>query len=596
VAYHLAVLGSTAGWVGASWFRGAALIGGLVAALGTVMCAATSTATTGRLVDATGQPVADAAVHEDGGLLSAPLTVHSDALGRYRAGPRRWPDGIPDLVVEAPGFLAGRTAGGRLVLHRWPRVSGRVVEDGGAPVAGAVVLVASRGAVVRVGLTDLDGRFQLDVPPAAAGDAVVTALMDQHDPAGQAVRLDRDRTAAVQLALARQVARLRVESDPAGQAPQIDGQTTPDCPATPCEITVLSGAHRVAFGSDDFVPWSQDVSVGKAQTAGVRAQLQRKTGTLNVAAPAGGELAVDGQTVRAAGSWSGAVPTGKHTVVFRSPATWPAIGQATVAWNQAAQVSLSPTAVAANDVGAFTGALRAYLGAQGAGSFGVYLENVTSGATLGLGDTASLEAASVIKVPEALYLLHQVDAGQVQLSDQVDLHPEDFMGGTGTLYGSAHPGDKLSYQQLLSVLIQQSDNTAWMALRRVLSDGKIDAYAASLGAGDCRQGTDGCSARSAGHLLAQLARGRVLGAGSTQLLISLLETTAFNDRIPYYLGRATVAHKVGMDPGNGVANDCGVVYQSGGDPIAVCVFTTTGNPDNGAQVIRDIARAAVQLW
>src|SRR2546426_2662562 len=32
---------------------------------------------------------------------------------------------------------------------------------------------------------------------------------------------------------------------------------------------------------------------------------------------------------------------------------------------------------------------------------------------------SGLEAASVIKVPEALYLLHQVDAGQVKLDDQV---------------------------------------------------------------------------------------------------------------------------------------------------------------------------------
>ena len=104
-------------------------------------------------------------------------------------------------------------------------------------------------------------------------------------------------------------------------------------------------------------------------------------------------------------------------------------------------------------------------------------------------------------------------------------------------------------------------------------------------------------ARSAGHLLAQLSRGRILGSGSTKQLLDLLRTTIFNDRIPYYLGGLSVAHKVGMDPDNGVANDCGVIYQAnGGDPIAVCVFTTTGNPDNGAQVIRDISRAAVQLW
>jgi hypothetical protein len=50
-----------------------------------------------------------------------------------------------------------------------------------------------------------------------------------------------------------------------------------------------------------------------------------------------------------------------------------------------------------------------------------------------------------------------------------------------------------------------------------------------------------------------------------------------------------------MDPSNGVANDCGVVFHAG-DPFVVCVFTTSADPDNGVQMIRDIARAAARLY
>src|SRR5204862_3360536 len=132
----------------------------------------------------------------------------------------------------------------------------------------------------------------------------------------------------------------------------------------------------------------------------------------------------------------------------------------------------------------------------------------------------------------------------------------------------------------------QSDNTAWLALRRVLGDGAINAYAASIGAGDCSQVTDWCSARSAGHMIAELARGRLVSAGSTRLLLDLLETTIYNDRINFYLGGTTVAHKVGMD--GSVRNDCGVVFLAA-DPFAICVFTTVGDVDQGVQVIRDIA-------
>jgi beta-lactamase class A len=265
---------------------------------------------------------------------------------------------------------------------------------------------------------------------------------------------------------------------------------------------------------------------------------------------------------------------------------------ADVAWNQTTEVKLAPVGVTPGDASGFAGGLRAYLAAQGAGGYGVYLEELSSASTLGAGEGTSMVAASVIKVPEALYLLRQVDQGLTRLEDTVDLRDEDFMGGTGTLYGSAHAGDTLSYGDLLGLLIQQSDNTAWRLLDRVMGASNVDGYAAGIGAGDCRQGGL-CSARSAGHMLAQLARGQLLSAASTQRLLSLLESTVFNDRINFYLAGLTIAHKVGMN--GGVINDCGVVFLPG-DPFAICVFTDTDNPDHGVQVIRDVARAAVRYY
>ena len=167
------------------------------------------------------------------------------------------------------------------------------------------------------------------------------------------------------------------------------------------------------------------------------------------------------------------------------------------------------------------------------------------------------------------------------------------MGGTGLLDTTAQPGDAYTYQQLLALLIQQSDNTAWQALDRVLGAGKVDAYAASAGAPDCQQDSDNCTAHEAGLLLGALARGKLLSADSTHRLLGLLESTAFNDRINYYLGGLTVAHKVGMD--GGVMNDAGIVYLQG-DPFVIAVFTVTSDADTGVQAIRDISRAAARLY
>ncbi len=166
------------------------------------------------------------------------------------------------------------------------------------------------------------------------------------------------------------------------------------------------------------------------------------------------------------------------------------------------------------------------------------------------------------------------------------------MGGTGTLYYTASAGDSYSYQDLLALLIQQSDNTAWQALDRVLGSDNVDAYAASIGAPDCHQADDNCTAQEAGVMLARLASGTVLDAAGRQLLLQLLETTAFNDRINYYLGGDTVAHKVGMD--GGVMNDVGIVYA--GHPFVISMFTDGDNPDQGVQAIRDVARAATRYY
>ena len=573
------------------WLVGGALLGTLFVTAGAAMWTATPVPSSGQLVDAAGRPVADAIVSEVSTLFSPAGEVRSDPNGRYRIGARRWPYAPIKLTVLAPGFVPVKTGGGRLVMHRWPRLSGVVVDETGAQLPGAVVTFAYLSNVVNAVMTNLEGRFQMTLPNVL-GDVSVTALLSQHDSGSQQVSLVLDETPSIQLTLPRQFARLHLDSDPAGQAAQVDGEPSADCQSTPCDLAVLAGAHQVAFVTDLFVPWQTEVQVGKDDAVTVRAQLERKTGTLNISAPGGGELTLDGQSLSGS-PFSGKIPTGQHTVSWRSATTWPAAAQASVNWNQATDVTLTPTPVG-RDASSFTNGLKSYLSAQG-GTFGVYMEGLRSGLTVSLGDTTSMEAASVIKMPEALYLLHQSDSVQISLGDQIDLHPEDFMSGTGSLIYTAHPGDMFSYDQLLSLLIQQSDNTAWRALRRVLGDSQIDAYAASVGAGDCQQATNGCSARSAGRMMAQLARGQLLNQTSTQRLLNLLETTQFNDWLPYYVGRtATVAHKIGTDPDNGVANDCGVVFLSG-DPFAICVFTTTPG-QFGGQVIRDIARAALNLY
>ncbi|MBJ7602450.1 MAG: serine hydrolase [Candidatus Dormibacteraeota bacterium] len=539
----------------------------------------------GRVLDAQGKPIVGASITPQG---PAADVARSDSGGAYRAGSHAWPVGLP-AQVRADGFQPAETRGGELVLHRWPWLAGVVVDEIGVPVPDADLTITAQGRRWQVS-ADSEGRFALFL---AIGEAsvhtTVTALGHEAWSGSAALQLDREATLAPKLA--RQLGTLTIITDPAGVNPLIDTRHLDSCQATPCQVSLPVGNHTVSVDDPVFVPWLASARLAKDGTVKVATTLVRRLGRLKVNVPGTGELALDGSQI-GTGAFNADVVTGQHTLTYRSAATWPYRAAVEVQWQQATEVTLAPHPVTPGDPAGFLAELQAFLSATG-GSFGVYLEQLSSGRTLAVGQDTSMEAASVIKIPVALYLLNQVDAGQPKLSDKVKLEARDFMGGTGILYGSAKAGDEISYQDLLADLIRQSDNTAWQALQRVLDPAKIDSFAAAQGAPDCHQLSDQCTARQAGQLLSKLGRGGLLSGDSTNRLIQLLETTVFNDRINYYLSGVSIAHKIGID-GN-VINDCGIVYSSAG-AFTICVFTRTADQPTGIQAIRDIARAAYRYY
>jgi beta-lactamase class A len=562
----------------------------LMATLGATGFAITPTRVQGRAVDVHGQPVVGAAVR----LLAfgASAVARTDLEGRFSVvGGYRL--GSFELDISAPGFLTARQQEGAptTVLHRAPIVEGRVVDDRGAGVAGAAVAVdAAGGGRSRQTLTDDAGLFWLrDLWP---GPADLTVFLPRHDVWEARLILAADHIEQVVPTAARQLGLLDLVTNPPGAVPTVDGQPISGCPLTPCLTSLAIGDHAVTVTADAYVPWSQQFSLARDERVRMEVPLERKKGVLSIVAPVAAEpsLLLDGNQIGPTG-WSGELPTGPHTISFRSADHWPWLATVNVEWQQKTSVTVAPTAVTPGDEAGFLAGLQAYLTSLG-GQYGVWLQDLRSGKQTAYHGGDAMEAASVIKIPVALYLLDQARHDKLKLSDTVQLEDDDFMGGTGTLYYDAAAGDSYSYQDLLALLIQQSDNTAWMALDRVLDKGSVDAYAASIGASDCHQDDDLCTAQEAGLMLAKLASGSLLDAAGTSTLMHLLETTAFNDRINYYLGGFTIAHKVGMD--GGVMNDAGVVYA--GRPFVISMFTDTDNPDQGVQAIRDVARAAARLY
>jgi beta-lactamase class A len=244
---------------------------------------------------------------------------------------------------------------------------------------------------------------------------------------------------------------------------------------------------------------------------------------------------------------------------------------------------------------------------------------------------------SVFKLPVALHVLHEADAGRISLSREVALTKADMRGAGGVDPIAARwpDGVTLSVDELLRRMVSNSDNTAADALlalsggpaavtRRLMDLGirgiRVDRGEGELGrdlsgptpakqraafaryAHDLR---DTAAPDAAVDLLATITRDeeQLAPASHDRLLKWMIETETPASRIKGRLPPGTVvAHKTGTGPDvagiNSVTSDIGVITLPNGRHIAVAVFVATSSKPLEVReaVIAQIARAAYDYW
>ncbi len=82
--------------------------------------------------------------------------------------------------------------------------------------------------------------------------------------------------------------------------------------------------------------------------------------------------------------------------------------------------------------------------------------------------------SSTVKVPVAIAVLEQVDAGKLQLDQQLMLRESDFVDGAGDMLFQK-PGSRFTIAQLLQKSLQDSDSTATDMLIRHLGEDHLNA-------------------------------------------------------------------------------------------------------------------------
>ncbi|MET9272139.1 serine hydrolase [Kribbella sp. NPDC003557] len=218
-------------------------------------------------------------------------------------------------------------------------------------------------------------------------------------------------------------------------------------------------------------------------------------------------------------------------------------------------------------------------------------------------------AASTMKLPLAMAVMRQVEAGDLSLDQLLEVH-DDFESQVGGRFRVDREdddapatwtqlGSEVSLAWLVSEMITVSSNLATNLVLEVVGVDRAHAALGQFGdrAGAIRRGIDDAAARAAGitndispaGLAAALrAVGNQAGASGSYLR-DLLSANQWNDEIPARLPAGTrVEHKNGW-AGRSL-HDGGIVYPPDAEPYCIVVCTTSDASEQEAQrLIADIS-------
>lgn len=202
------------------------------------------------------------------------------------------------------------------------------------------------------------------------------------------------------------------------------------------------------------------------------------------------------------------------------------------------------------------------------GRYGVYVYRLAEDKGYGINQDVIFPAASIMKVPIMTAVLQQVDAGALQLTDTYTLTAADIRTGSGPIEFMA-PGTKLTVEYLLKVSGQNSDNTAPVALTKLVGQSTIVQMISKLGMIKTDFGANTTTASDLTAMWKTLYSGKLLSQASHDLLWTDLQKSIYEDRIPQGIPKDTIViHKVGSDLD--IWADSGIVMSS--NPLVITIL------------------------
>ena len=196
-------------------------------------------------------------------------------------------------------------------------------------------------------------------------------------------------------------------------------------------------------------------------------------------------------------------------------------------------------------------------------TYGVVVLDPSSGERVAMDADRRFLAASLNKLPVLMTLYRAAASGAVDLDDQISMQASDVQAyGTGVLF--TYPvGHTITLRECATLLIKESDNTAWKMLDRYLGRDYIRAELYRVGARSTEYWLPNTTTPD--DVLLMLEKISDPSYTTPELsaeMLDIMANTSFEERLPQPLPEGTrVSHKIGYY-GSTFA-DAGIVFPEG---------------------------------
>ena len=231
------------------------------------------------------------------------------------------------------------------------------------------------------------------------------------------------------------------------------------------------------------------------------------------------------------------------------------------------------------------------------GKKGFYYRNLVTGETWSLNPKLPLVAASVIKIPVLVEIFARLEVGEAEKGERHSVRREEKLPSCGAL-NYLHDGLEVTLEDLYTLMIILSDNTATNILIRKFGMDRINARMRALGLTvtavnrllfDAEASAKGIEnyvcAEEIGSLLERMVRGTLVSPAASAEMLRILKDQRLNGKMPFYLhGKVPIAHKTGED--DGITHDVGVVFAP--QPFVACFCSNETDVPRFERAIQDV--------